>query len=292
MATPHLVYVHGAGQQENRHILKRRLDEHLFGGNQLDGTTLAYYSDLLHDEPTMPDAIAAAGPEAADIQAAFLARAGTVAALEAQSAAGGGGGAQPGGGGGAQPGGGEGGGDGNQPAPLAGIGFPDPAFLILATLASSDVTSYLFGAVGGDIRERVRTAVLAHQPCVVLAHSLGTVVAYDVLSELPEGTVPVFITAGSPLGLANIQRRIGDRSGPPAPLPLSVGQWHNFADPFDPVAIERTLADEFKPAGGITDTTVENRALLNHDLTGYLDTDAVRAAVRAALEAMGQDGGG
>jgi hypothetical protein len=284
MATPHLVYVHGAGQQENRHILKRRLDEHLFGGNQLDGTTLAYYSDLLHDEPTMPDAIAAAGPEAADIQAAFLARAGTVAAVEAQAVAGGAGGAQPGEGGeGAQP--------GNQPAAIAGIGFPDPAFLILATLASSDVTSYLFGAVGADIRERVRTAVLAHQPCIVLAHSLGTIVAYDVLSELPGGTVPVFITAGSPLGLANVQRRIGDRSGPPAPLPASVKAWRNFADPFDPVAIERTLADEFTPAGAITDTAVENRALLNHDLTGYLDTDAVRAAVRAALEAMGQGGG-
>ena len=89
---------------------------------------------------------------------------------------------------------------------------------------------------------------------MVLAHSLGTIVAYDVLAGLPTGTVPVLITAGSPLGLQNVQRRIGDHTGPPAKFPASVGRWHNFADPFDPVAFEGTLADEFVPPGGIDDT--------------------------------------
>lgn len=273
MATPRLVYVHGAGQQEHRELLKRRLDAHLFGGNQLDGTAIAYYSDLLHEEPAMPDAFAAAGTEAADIQAAFLARATTVAALEAQPGGGAGGGA------------GEGA-PGDQPPPLAGFGFPDPAFLILATIASSDVTTYLFSDRAEAMRERVRAAIPAGEPCVVLAHSLGTIIAYDVLAQLPAGSVPVFITVGSPLGLANVQRRIGDRTGPPAPVPASVGAWHNFADRFDPVAIEATLADEFVPGGVVTDTAVDNDALLNHDLTGYLDTAAVRDAVRRALAGL------
>jgi hypothetical protein len=279
MTTPHLVYVHGAGPQENRDILKRRLDEHLFGSNQLDRTTLAYYSDLLHDEPGIPGGFADATGEAADLEASFLARASVVAAEEAAAAGG-------------PADGGDGAPQDDRPAPLAGFGFPDPAFLILAHLASSDVTSYLFGPRADEIRERVRTAVLAHQPCVVLAHSLGTIVAYDVLAGLPAGTVPVLITAGSPLGLQNVQRRIGDHTGPPAKFPASVGHWHNFADPFDPVAFEGTLADEFVPPGGIDDTVVENRALLNHDLTGYLDTTELRAAVGAALAELVGDGHG
>jgi hypothetical protein len=278
MATPRLVYVHGAGPQEHRELLKRRLDDHLFGANQLDMTAIAYYSDLLHQDPAQPAAIAAAGAEVADIQAAFLARAATVAAHEAE------------------PGGGAGGaagapGAGDQPAPMAGFGFPDPAFLLLANIASSDVTTYLFGALRSAIQDRVRAAIPGG-PCVVLAHSLGTIVAYDVLCGLPPGNVPVLITAGSPLGLTNVQRRIGDLSGPPAPFPGSVGSWHNFADRFDPVAIEATLADEFVPGGMITDTEVDNHALLNHDLTGYLDTPAVRDAVRAALAALPPGGGG
>jgi hypothetical protein len=127
---------------------------------------------------------------------------------------------------------------------------------------------------------------------VVLAHSLGTIVAYDVLAQLPPGSVPVLITAGSPLGLSNVQRRIGDRTGPPAPIPASVAAWHNFADRFDPVALEATLADEFLPAGVITDTAVDNDSLLNHDLTGYLDTAALRDAVRLALAALPADADG
>jgi hypothetical protein len=278
MTTPHLVYVHGAGPQEHRDILKRRLDEHLFGGNQLDRTTVAYYSDLLHDEPEIPGGFADATGEAADLEATFLARASVVAAQEATA-------------GGPAHAGDDGARD-DRPAPLAGFGFPDPAFLVLAHLASSDVTSYLFGPRADEIRERVRTAVLAHQPCVVLAHSLGTIVAYDVLAALPAGTVPVLITAGSPLGLQNVQRRIGDRTGPPARFPASVRRWHNFADPFDPVAFEGTLADEFLPPGGIDDTMVENRSLLNHDLTGYLDTAELRTAVGAALAELAGGGEG
>jgi hypothetical protein len=276
MAKPRLVYVHGAGQQEHRELLKRRLDAHLFGSNQLDRTAVAYYSDLLHEEPAMPEAFAAAGTEAADIQAAFLVKATTVAAQEAQAGGGGGDGSP---------------GAGEQPPPLAGFGFPDPAFLILATIASSDVTTYLFVSVREAIRERVRAAIPS-EPCVVLAHSLGTIVAYDVLAQLPPGSVPVFITAGSPLGLSNVQRRIGDRTGPPAPIPASVAAWHNFADRFDPVALEATLADEFLPAGVITDTAVDNDSLLNHDLTGYLDTAALRDAVRLALAALPADADG
>jgi hypothetical protein len=253
---PRIVYVHGAGRQEERGILKRRLDQHLFGANQLDRTVLAYYSDLLHDEPPAPAAIqGAASPDALAIEATFLARADVVAAAE-----------------GAQ-----------EPVPIAGISLPDPAFRLLAGIASGDVIAYLFGDRASIIQDRV-LASLPAGPLIVIAHSLGTIVAYDVLSRLVGREVRLFVTVGSPLGIGNVQRRIGDRTGPPAAIPACVMTWQNFADPFDPVALERTLADEFRPANTIRDKSVENRALLNHDLTGYLDTKPVRAAVRSALE--------
>lgn len=260
MAGPRIVYVHGAGPQEQRDLLKRRLDAHLFGANQLDRTVMAYYSDILHEEPAPPGALEAASPEAAELTAQFFAHADEVAAADVESPDGSG-----------------------IPGPFEGVTLPDPAFRIVARVASTDVVDYLFGDRGEEIRTRVGAAIPAGEPLVVLAHSLGTIVAFDVLSQLADRDVRLFVTVGSPLGIGNVQRRIGDRSGPPAAVPSCVERWLNFADPRDPVALERTLADEFDPVDFVVDTAVDNRALLNHDLTGYLDTPAVQGAIRAVV---------
>ena len=97
MARPRIVYIHGAGPQEHRAILKRRLDELLFGANQLDGSIMAYYADILNVEPAIPDfleGIEGAGvpepdpPEARALDAAFTQRALIAAAADAQAAGG------------------------------------------------------------------------------------------------------------------------------------------------------------------------------------------------------------
>ena len=44
------------------------------------------------------------------------------------------------------------------------------------------------------------------QPTVIVAHSLGTVVAYDILREFTAPEVPLFVTLGSPLGITAIRR--------------------------------------------------------------------------------------
>lgn len=78
-----VVYVHGAGRQENRHLLKRRLDGHLFGSDQLERTVLAYYSDVLHVEAALPDELEAPpDPEAAAIARVLETRAMEVAAAQ------------------------------------------------------------------------------------------------------------------------------------------------------------------------------------------------------------------
>jgi hypothetical protein len=255
-----LVYIHGAGQQENRLILKRRLDGALFERNMLERTVLAYYSDLLHDEDDVPAAIEAADPGLAEIDAAFMTRAAQVANEEA--------GLDP----------------DAAPKTVEGFTVPDPAFFILANLASTDVKKYLKGGSGPEIRARVVEQFPDGEPVIVVSHSLGTIVAYDVLASFNGSReVPLWVTIGSPLGIGNVQQRLNGGSTPPAPVPQGVGAWHNFADDHDPVAVEETLADEFNPAGFVKDAIVENRAFLNHDLTGYLNTTEVRDLLRGAF---------
>jgi hypothetical protein len=268
---PRIVYIHGAGPQEHRAILKRRLDELLFGSNQLDDSIMAYYADILNIEPAIPEfleGIEGAGvpepdpPEARALDAAFTQRALVAAAADAQAA-----------------GVGEAGEDG-----LEGVNLFDPVFTIVASIASTDVIDYLFHDAGEQIRERVSAAIPGNEPIVVLAHSLGTIVAYDVLASRDDLDVRLLLTLGSPLGVGNVQRRIGDRSGPPARVPDHVAVWQNRCDPLDPVALEPTLADEFLPAGFVQDGLVDNEVgLANHDLTGYVSTPEVRALIAGAM---------
>ena len=134
------------------------------------------------------------------------------------------------------------------------------------------------------IQERMRTALTAVPgPAVVVSHSLGTVIAYDVLREpaLANREIPLLVTMGSPLGYSEIQ----DRVRQPLQVPAPVGRWTNAADPGDVVAFDNTLNDDFRGGMALIDLTVDNVSPLNHAAFGYLRTPAVRTAVSAALMA-------
>lgn len=96
-------------------------------------------------------------------------------------------------------------------------------------------------------RDEVATRISRHRPVVVVAHSLGTVVAYEALHAYPELKVPLLLTLGSPLALP---RAVFERLLP-APLhargsrPPGVRRWVNIADPGDPVAIPPGLGHFF-----------------------------------------------
>jgi Alpha/beta hydrolase of unknown function (DUF900) len=61
-----------------------------------------------------------------------------------------------------------------------------------------------------DLRRRLREALIRHQGkrIMIIAHSMGTIVAYDVLRELgseqPAFTISHLVTLGSPLGLPHV----------------------------------------------------------------------------------------
>lgn len=88
-------------------------------------------------------------------------------------------------------------------------------------------------------RERVVHTLRAGGANVVIAHSLGSVVAYEALWACPDVPVDLLVTLGSPLALPHaVFPRLR-----PAPAddrgarPPSVARWVNLADPGDLVAV-------------------------------------------------------
>lgn len=84
------------------------------------------------------------------------------------------------------------------------------------------------------VRERVLSAIEAYAPDVVVAHSLGSLAAYDALSRVDAEQSPAkeahLITIGSQIG----HPAIGFRWAGRVPMP-SVGAWTNIHNRADPV---------------------------------------------------------
>ncbi|ATX79782.1 hypothetical protein Ga0123461_1366 [Mariprofundus aestuarium] len=83
---------------------------------------------------------------------------------------------------------------------------------------------------------------------MVVSHSMGTIVAYDVLRAIgkkhPQLKVARFVTIGSPLGLPHVKYKIA-KENDAVRTPSVVQQWSNFADRRDPVALDVHLADDY-----------------------------------------------
>ena len=78
-----------------------------------------------------------------------------------------------------------------------------------------EVASYLAAdnaPVRAEVRDLVAATISDRQARIVIAHSLGTVVAYEALHAHPDLEVDLLITLGSPLALPNA---IFDRLQPP-----------------------------------------------------------------------------
>lgn len=111
-------------------------------------------------------------------------------------------------------------------------------------------------------------------PDLVVAHSLGTVVAWDVFAKLGSGLdgPKGLLMMGSPLYLSAVRTKMS------APITdaLDVANWIHIYDDGDLIAGGRGIAAHF---AGVEDVEVENPAFpTSHDFAGY-----IRAAVKADL---------
>ena len=289
-----VVYIHGIGNKPPPTILKRQYDNALFGIDMGGRTRLSYWADIRYPQPLPPGSIeglSETSPEAfhptseddADSSpignvAVYGAQAERYAAalasklLKPSSA-------------------------GNRKSVNRVSGKILPEFLrkpVVAWITKTfiqDTAAYFFDAQQREaMRQRLRQILLANSgPYIVVAHSQGSIIAYDVLRELDGGTseiqVPLFVTLGSPLGLEEVQ----DNLKKPLRIPKVVQEWHNFADLLDPVAADKILAGDFTGGAPIEDHVVINKDTLSirqfnpHSGTGYLSTASVRQKVREKL---------
>ncbi|PVE13648.1 hypothetical protein [Streptomyces scopuliridis] len=132
-------------------------------------------------------------------------------------------------------------------------------------------------------REAVADEMRRHAPTVLIAHSLGSVVAYEALHAYPDLRVECFLTLGSPLGLAGgVFERLE-----PAPeyglgsRPTGADTWVDLADVGDLVAVPRHLGDRF-PVDRHEDCRIGS--LDFHTLTSYLSCGLIAAAVAPYAE--------
>jgi hypothetical protein len=297
---PVLVYVHGIGNKPPLQELKKQWDDALFGHSMSDASRMAYWAPLRYSEPLptfsedrgrqphsdSPFEAAApttpARPE--EFMASVLADVGIQdgsAALESTDGAGktallnwlrtmtyeaealeaG---------------------ETNRglevlPLPRSGR---TAVFRLLIKRAFKDAYAYFFGGLGEEIRQVMREALVdVTSPVVVVGHSLGSVIAYDVLRE-HEASVPLLLTIGSPLGVTEIQ----DRLAKPLEVPAEVAAWRNACDARDVIALDKTVRPEFAPSELTEDVLVVNDSPNHHGALEYLHCRAVRDPVQALVE--------
>lgn len=106
-------------------------------------------------------------------------------------------------------------------------------------LFTHDVYKYLNDStIRQQIEEGVSRAITPGVESVVVAHSLGTVVAYNLLrreGHLRGWEIPLFITLGSPLSVGPVRRKL--KSFAPIQCPTCVAEWFNAMDRRDLVAL-------------------------------------------------------
>jgi hypothetical protein len=164
--------------------------------------------------------------------------------------------------------------------------LPDEALdLVAPPLASQALKEVGAYCKGRPRRHACLRSVLSQVPetgdLIVVAHSLGSVLALDLIYHLPTAVdVKLLITAGSPLGRDVVRshlRRIRDRF--PAER---MGPWLNIVGQWDPVSAGRGIAVHFPEA---LDVFVDTGRTFptSHAASGYLDQDVVADAIDVAL---------
>jgi pimeloyl-ACP methyl ester carboxylesterase len=289
---PQLIYVHGIGQHPPLEAIKLQWDLALFGRDVGAKSSMAYWSDLVH-----PAAVATKGRSSAKSRAPNwreqlgAAQQDQLAQFERRLLR--------------QLGVGE------ATGPSRG---PGKKVLFLPAWASKPITQAFVKAFVADtaayffapgmrerIQQRLHQQLLAAggRPVTLVAHSQGSIIAYELLAAAKTAGVPNIehlVTLGSPLGIQELQDLLEPRS---LQVPGCVRQWSNFADLLDPVAFDKGLGNDFEPnknGTAIRDGMVVNkhtRKLLGfnpHSAVGYLAHPSVREAVHASLgeDSMGR----
>ena len=128
--------------------------------------------------------------------------------------------------------------------------------------------------------DKIVSDLLTNEPTVVVGHSLGTVVAYNLLKRREPSLLRGYMTLGSPLGIKAISSQLG--------LPQHVSPtrlWYNAYDERDIVALNPLDERHFPVAPAIhNNNNLSNKTGNRHGIVGYLDNPIVAKTLVEMLQ--------
>lgn len=181
--------------------------------------------------------------------------------------------------------------------------LPEAAKAAIIKKAAMEAYYYLFDdvytradgqrfAVRQVLRQRLIDQLKALQGqaerLVIVAHSMGTMLAYDVLRRCPDcPPVHALITLGSPLGVTEVQEKLVADGANGVDFPAArLARWVNIYDPLDPVCgADPRFANDFAAVDGkrVEDLREGNWGNWRHTITHYLAGTHFRRVLGEAL---------
>lgn len=165
-----------------------------------------------------------------------------------------------------------------------GAGWGGAAFVVAAAIEIpifKQAQNYVRDeAIRGHVLDRILTALPERGRLVIVGHSLGSVIAADLLRRLPADLEVVgLVTLGSPVasGTFDVDALQRDLKNPPPNL----GWWLNFWNPLDPVASHRGASSVFPWMVDFKVVSPPSRHVHNAEV--YLSDAAVARAVGIAF---------
>jgi len=142
-----------------------------------------------------------------------------------------------------------------------------------------DVFLYTRRQAVQNVIDKIVTDLMDDSPTVVVGHSLGSVVAYNVGVNRKPAVTTLLLTVGSPLGLPAVSSNL-----PPLRNPSGKPGWTNAYDPRDVVALYPLDKKHFGVSPAITNLRNESNWTDNrHGIVGYLDDKLVAKTIHAGL---------
>ena len=117
------------------------------------------------------------------------------------------------------------------------------------------------------VHARLHKQLHGTKPCIVIAHSLGSVIAYNYLVQNPELNIQAFITLGSPLAFRVIQCHLQQPIQRPDALS---GDWINFYSDVDFLSAFPLNQKPFEFNPSIINHQISTDVAHPHLIDGYL----------------------
>jgi len=136
--------------------------------------------------------------------------------------------------------------------------------------------------------ERLRAVSEQAEKVILVTHSMGTMIAYDVLRNCA-GCPPVdtLFTLGSPLGVKEVQDELMATNRKTVDFPAAaLRRWINVYDPLDVVCgADPILANDFATVNGrsVEDVRESNWGNWRHTVTHYFAGSTFRTRLAEAL---------